>query len=78
MRLPRWLSRKEPTCNKETQVQPLGQEDSLGKVTAARCRIPSWKVPWTHGFAGHPAKLLGCKSCTQLSDYNCQSVYIHI
>ena len=59
MRLPRWLSRKEPASNKETQVQPLGQEDSLGKVTAARRRIPSWKVPWTDGLCRPPCEVTG-------------------
>ena len=50
MRLPQWLSRKESTCNKEIQVQPLGHEDSLEKVMPVHSRIPSWKIPWTEGL----------------------------
>ena len=31
---------------RETQVQPLGQEDPLEKEMATRCRTLAWKIPW--------------------------------
>ena len=31
----------------ETQVQPLGQEDSLEKGMATHSRILAWRIPWT-------------------------------
>ena len=30
----------------ETQVQPLGQEDTLEKEMATHCRTLAWKTPW--------------------------------
>ena len=30
----------------ETQVQPLGQEDLLGKEMAPHSSILAWKIPW--------------------------------
>ena len=32
---------------RETQVQPLGQEDSLEKAMATYSSILAWKIPWT-------------------------------
>ena len=31
----------------ETEVQPLGQEDSLEKGMASHSRILAWRIPWT-------------------------------
>ena len=30
----------------ETQVQPLGREDSLEKEMAPHCSTFAWKIPW--------------------------------
>ena len=37
-----------PTMQKtqETQVQSLGQEDSLGKEMTTHSNILAWKIPW--------------------------------
>ena len=32
---------------RETRVQSLGWEDSLGKGKATHCSIPAWRIPWT-------------------------------
>ena len=32
---------------KETQVQPLGQEDSPEKGMATHFSILAWRIPWT-------------------------------
>ena len=32
---------------KETQVQPLGQEDPLEKGMATHSSILAWEIPWT-------------------------------
>ena len=37
----------------ETQVQSLGQEDTLEKGMAAPSRILAWRIPWTE----EPARL---------------------
>ena len=31
----------------ETQVQPLGQEDTLEKEMATHSSILAWRIPWT-------------------------------
>ena len=31
----------------ETQIQPLGREDPLGKEMAAHFSILAWEIPWT-------------------------------
>ena len=36
----------------ETQVQLLGQEDSLEKEMATHCSILAWEIPWTEEPAG--------------------------
>ena len=36
----------------ETQVQFLGQEDSLKKKMATHSSIPAWKIPWTEESGG--------------------------
>ena len=36
----------------ETQVQSLGQEDSLEKGMAIHCSILAWRIPWTEEPGG--------------------------
>ena len=36
----------------ETQIQPLGQEDSLEKKMAAHSSILSWEIQWTEETGG--------------------------
>ena len=31
----------------ETQLQPLGQEESLEKEMATHSSISAWRIPWT-------------------------------
>ena len=38
---------------RKTQVQPLGQEDPLGKEMATRSGILAWKIPWTEKPGRH-------------------------
>ena len=37
---------------KETQVQPLGQKDSLEKRMATYAGILAWRIPWTEESDG--------------------------
>ena len=50
----------------ETQVQSLGQEDSLEKETATHSSILAWRILWTEELVGF--SLWGQKSWTRLSD----------
>ena len=36
----------------ETQVQSLGQEDSLKEEMATHCSILAWTIPWTEEPGG--------------------------
>ena len=38
---------KNPPALQETQVQSLGQEDSLEKEMATHSSIFAWEIPWT-------------------------------
>jgi len=38
---------KNPPAMQETWVQPLGQEDPLGKLMANHSSILAWRIPWT-------------------------------
>ena len=38
---------KSVPAMQETQVRPLGQEDSLEKEMATHSSILAWKIPWT-------------------------------
>ena len=38
---------KNPPAVQETQVQTLGQEDSLEEGMATHSSIPAWRIPWT-------------------------------
>ena len=44
---------KNPPAMKETQVQPLGQEDSLEEEMATHSNILTWKIPWTEESGGY-------------------------
>ena len=37
----------------ETQVQPLGWEDSLEKEMATHSSILAWEIPWTGELDGY-------------------------
>ena len=37
----------------ETWVQPLGQEDPLGKGMATPCSTLAWRIPWTEEPGGY-------------------------
>ena len=39
----------------ETQVQSLGQEDSLEKEMATHSSILTWEIPWTEENGGLPS-----------------------
>ena len=43
---------KNPPAMQETQVQPLGQEDTLERGTAAYSSILAWRIPWTEEPGG--------------------------
>ena len=43
---------------RETQVQSLGQEDSLEKGMATHSNILAWRIPWTE----EPGRLLSMGS----------------
>ena len=47
--LPRWLSDNPPAVQEtqETQVQSVGQEDSLEEGMATHSSILAWEIPWT-------------------------------
>ena len=36
----------------ETQIQPMGQEDPLGKEMATHSSIVAWEIPWTEEPGG--------------------------
>ena len=59
---------KESSCNAETWVCSLGQEDLLEKEMATHSSILSWRIPWTEEPGG--LKSMGSKSQTRLSDYH--------
>ena len=46
---------KNPPAMLETEVQSLGQEDSLEKKTATHSSILSWRIPWTKESGGLPS-----------------------
>ena len=58
---------KNLSATQETQVQSLGQEDSLEKGMAVHSSILAWRIPWTEEPGG--AAVYGAaKSLTQLSN----------
>ena len=52
VRLPRWLSGKESTCQCRRQVHSLGWEDPLEKEMATHSSILAWRIPWTEEPGG--------------------------
>ena len=59
---------KESSCNAETWVCSLGQEDLLEKEMATHSSILSWRIPWTEEPGG--LKSMGLQSRIRLSDYH--------
>ena len=43
---------KNPPAMQETQVQPLGQEDTLERGMATYSSILAWRIPWTEEPGG--------------------------
>ena len=43
---------KKLPARQETRVQPLGQEDPLGKGMVTHSRILAWRIPWTEEPGG--------------------------
>ena len=44
--------KKNPPAVQETQIQPLGQKDSLKKEMATHSSILAWRTPWTEEPGG--------------------------
>ena len=57
---------KNLPARQETQVQPLGWEDSLEKGMAMHSSILAWRIPWTEEPGGPQS--MASQSQTQLSD----------
>ena len=53
MGFPRWFSGKESSCNEETQVQSLDQEDPLEKEMATHCSVLAGKSHGQKSLAGY-------------------------
>ena len=47
---------KNLPAEQETQVQFLGQEDSLEKKMAPHSRVLAWRIPWTEEAGGSLSK----------------------
>ena len=43
---------KNSACQQETQVQPLGWEDTLEEEMATHSSILAWRMPWTEEPGG--------------------------
>ena len=43
---------RNPSAMQETQVRPLGWEDSLEKGITTHSDILSWRIPWTEEPGG--------------------------
>ena len=56
---------KNPPAIQKTQVQSLGEEDTLEKGITTHSSILVWEIPWTEG-PGRP-QFMGLPSWTQLS-----------
>ena len=57
---------KNPPPLQETQVQSLGQEDSLEKEMATHSSILAWEIPWTEEIGRLP--FMGSQRQTRLSN----------
>ena len=44
---------KNLSAMQETQVPPLGQEDTLGKGMATHSSTLAWRIPWKRSLAGY-------------------------
>ena len=65
---------KDLPAMEETQVQSLGQDDSLEKETATHSNILTWETAWTEE-PGRLPSMGSQKSQTQLSDWACTVLY---
>ena len=54
---------KNPPAMWETEVQPLGWEDTLEKGVTTHSSLLAWEIPWTEEPGGHGVS----KSRTPLS-----------
>ena len=53
IRLPWWLSGKEPTCQcRRMWIQSLGPKDPLEKEMATHSSIVAWEILWTEEYGG--------------------------
>ena len=43
---------KNPSLMQESQVQPLGQKDTLEKGMTTHSSILAWEIPWTEELSG--------------------------
>ena len=46
---------KNPPAMQKTQVQSLGQKDTLEKGMATHSSILAWRIPWTQEPGGLPS-----------------------
>ena len=46
---------KNPPAMQKTQVQSLGQKDTLEKGMATHSTILAWRIPWTEEPGGLPS-----------------------
>ena len=65
------LGGKEFTCNKETRIQSLGQEDLLEKGMTTHSSILAWQSPWTEKPGGLQ---WGCKELDMTETTNTQDL----
>ena len=52
LRLPRWLSGKEITCQCRRHFPSLSREDPLEEEMVSRPSILAWEIPWTEEPGG--------------------------
>ena len=65
---------KNLPAKQETQVQSLGQEDSLEKEMVTHSSILAWSIPWTE----EPGRLqpMGLPSQTRLKQLSRRNIFI--
>ena len=64
-----WLKKKMPTV-RETQVKPLGQEDSLEKDMETYLSTLAREIPWTEEPGGLQSMQRGCKGSDMTEQLN--------
>ena len=60
---------KNSPAMQETQIQSLGQEDTLEEGMATHCSIPAWRIPWTEEPGGLQSMGLDMTERLRLSLY---------